>query len=74
MSPGGPWGIWKHSYGRRFPVKMIVKDSADLGVTDIYFFEQGHGSFLHPTNVKYAITERHMEGRDFLKELLISKG
>lgn len=67
-----PWGIWDMSYGDHFPVKMIVKDLADIGVNEIYFFEQSGrgGTYLHPTKVKHAKTEARMQGREFLKELL----
>lgn len=72
VSPGGPWGIWRKSYNRRFPVEKIVKDLADLGLTDIYFPDQvGRGGpFLHPTQVKPAKTHNYMGNRDFLKEVL----
>jgi len=69
-------GVWT-SYGLQpwkynFPVKMIVKDLYDLGVTEIYFFEQcgRGGEFLHPTKVKNALTATFMGNRNFLKELL----
>jgi len=69
-------GVWM-SYGLQpfrynFPVKMIVKDLFDLGVTEIYFFEQcgRGGEFLHLTKVKYALTAKFMGNRNFLKELL----
>ena len=72
LSPSSPWGIWDMSYGDHFPVKMIVKDLAEIGVNEIYFFEQVDrgGAFLHPTEVEYAKTEGRMKGRDWLKELL----
>jgi len=73
MSPGGPWGIWEKSVGDAFPVQRIVNDLADLGVSDILFFEQSGrgGPFLHPTAVPHAATERRMKDRDFLEELLL---
>ncbi|MCM8762360.1 MAG: hypothetical protein NC929_03470, partial [Candidatus Omnitrophica bacterium] len=52
---------------------MIVKDLAELGVTEILFDEQDGrgGPFLHPTEVKNASPHNnYMRGRDFLKELL----
>jgi len=72
VSPGGPWGIWRKSYHRRFPVEMIVKDLADIGVTDIYFPEQNGrgGPFLHPTKVEHAKTHPYIGNRDFLEEIL----
>lgn len=72
VSPGSPWGIWKKSYGRRFPVEKIVRDLAELGLTDIYFPDQNGrgGAFLHPTQVEHAKTHNYMGERDFLKELL----
>ncbi len=73
-------GTWA-TYGLQpwryeFPVKMIVKDLADLGVNEIYFFEQFNrgGPFLHRTNVKSASTLSGMGERDFLKELLEETG
>lgn len=72
MSPGGPFGIWDKTRGDAFPVKLIVADLAELGVTDIFFFEQTGrgGAFLHPTSVQFAATEKRMRGRDWLGELL----
>ena len=72
MSPGGPHGIWEKSYGDPFPVKMIVADLAELGVTDVFFFEQAGrgGPFLHPTKVQYAQTQKRMKDRDWLADLL----
>jgi len=69
-------GVWmsfgQQPWGNKFPVKMIVKDLADLGVNEIFFFEQqGRGGpFLHPTKVKNASTSWWIGKRDFLKELL----
>ena len=74
VSPGSPWGIWRKSYGRRFPVEIIVRDLADLGVTDIYFPDQNGrgGPFLHPTKVQYAKTHGYLlaDKRDYLREIL----
>lgn len=72
MSPGGPYGIWEKSCGDPFPVKRIVTDLAELGVTDILFFEQeGRGGpFLHPTSVQHATRSKRIPGRDALAELL----
>ncbi|MBC8443259.1 hypothetical protein H8D79_00885, partial [PVC group bacterium] len=74
VSPGSPWGIWRKSYGRRFPAETIVRDLAGLGVTDIYFPDQNGrgGPFLHPTKVQFAKTHGYLlaDKRDYLKELL----
>jgi len=72
VSPGGPHGIWAKSLGDPWPVKMIVGDLAELGVSDVFFFEQeGRGGpFLHPTKVQHAVSERRMIDRDWLGELL----
>ena len=76
MSPGGPPGVWEKSYGDPFPVKMIVKDLWEMGISDVFFFEQSGrgGPFLHPTQVQYAKTDARMKGRDFLKDLLEETG
>ena len=69
----GTWmSFGQQPWGNRFPVKMIVKDLSDLGVNEVYFFEQqGRGGpFLHRTKVKFASTSWWMGKRDFLKELL----
>ncbi|MBT3379151.1 MAG: hypothetical protein HOJ57_19875 [Lentisphaerae bacterium] len=73
VSPGGPWGIWKKNLNRRFPVEKIVKDLAEIGVTDIYFPDQvGRGGpFLHPTAVEHAKRHGYMGKRDFLEEVLV---
>lgn len=72
MSPGGPSGIWEKACGDGFPVARIVGDQADLGTTDIFFFEQAGrgGPFHHPTKVQYAVTDRRMKNRDYLRDLL----
>lgn len=74
VSAGQPYGIWKNSHGRRFPVDIIVPPLAEAGVTEVMFFHQrGRGGpFLHPTKVRHAQTEAscYMGKRDFLKELL----
>ena len=72
MSPGGPSGIWEKACGDGFPVARIVGDQADLGSTDIFFFEQAGrgGPFHHPTQVQYAVTDRRMKNRDYLRDLL----
>jgi hypothetical protein len=72
VSPGGPHGIWEKSCGDPWPVKRVVGDMAELGVSDVFFFEQqGRGGpFLHPTKVQFAATERRMQDRDWLDELL----
>jgi len=69
MSAGN---IWRKVGPDPFPVKRIVGDLADLGVTDILFFEQqGRGGpFLHPTKVSHAATSTRFSGRDLLGELL----
>jgi hypothetical protein len=72
MSPGGPYGIWQKACGDPFPVKRLVGDLADLGVTEILFFEQEGrgGGFLHPTTVQHAAASKRVPGRDALGELL----
>ena len=72
VGPGGPWGIWKKSYNRRFPVEIIFKDLADIGLTDIYFPDQNGrgGPFLHPTKIAPAKVAWQMGERDHLKEVL----
>lgn len=64
-------GRGKQPWRYKFPVKMMVKDVAELGVNEIYFYEQeGRGGpFLHPTKVKNARFAAY-GGRDMLKELL----
>jgi hypothetical protein len=72
VSPGGPSGIWEKAARDPWPAKMVVGDLADLGVTDIFFFEQkGRGGpFLHPTKVQHATSDPRMRDRDWLGELL----
>lgn len=67
-------GAWM-SFGMQpfrstFPVARIVADAAALGLTDLFFFEQTHGAFLHPTKATYGVSYRGMGKRDFLGELL----
>ncbi|MCX7887336.1 MAG: hypothetical protein N3B01_08825, partial [Verrucomicrobiae bacterium] len=63
---------WDKLTGDPFPVKRLIGDLADLGVTDILFFEQeGRGGpFLHPTKVQHAVSATRFGARDPLAELL----
>jgi len=72
VSAGGPPGVWYKSYGRHFPVDVIVSNMVAIGVNEIVFFDQGGrgGPFSHPTKVQYAKTEAHMGKEDWLKDLL----
>jgi len=72
VSAGGPYGIWEKSYGRSFPVEIIVKGLLDVGVNEVLFFDQGGrgGPFSHPTKVPGATSEKRMGDRDFVRELL----
>lgn len=72
IEPFGPYGIWRAAYGDPYPYKMIIRDAANQGISDMVIFIQQYrgGPFLYPTTVKYARTDDRMEGRDYLKETL----
>ena len=69
--------FWKKTYNDPFPVKIMVKDLAELGVNNILFYDQidRGGEFLHPTQVKNALAyKQFLNDRDFLDELLEEAG
>jgi len=69
--------FWKKIYNDPFPVKIMVKDLAELGVNNILFYDQVDrgAEFLHPTQVKNALAyKQFLNDRDFLNELLEEAG
>ena len=76
MSAGGPFGIWRKSYGERFPTEPICERLAEVGVTEVIYFDQnGRGGPVNrPTEVPHVRCEPRAGNRDFLKELLESAG
>jgi uncharacterized membrane protein len=67
-----PYGVWKKTYDNPFPCKLIIKNVANQGITDVNFFIQAGrgGPFMYSTKVKHCVVEKKMEGRDYLEEIL----
>ena len=72
LTHSSPWGVWKQGCGKVFPVKLMLKDLSEMGVDELFFFDQlsRGGPFAHNTKVKHAKRDSHMGKRDFLEELL----
>jgi len=53
IAPYSPYGIYKKTYGDAYPYKMLIKDAAKQGISDIHFaLQDGRGGpFLYKTKV-----------------------
>ncbi len=72
ISHSSPWGVWKPTYNDMFPVKEIVRDLAAIDCDSVMLLDQHPrgGPLSHPTRVTCCISDKRLEGRDYVKELL----
>ncbi len=66
-------GVVNLGPNERFAIQPVLRDLAEIGVTDIYFnHNHGRGGpFYHPTKVPHLAAAGILGKRDFLEELLV---
>ncbi len=73
VSTESPPKTWENGYGKPFPADYQLKNVADAGFTDVFFFShpsRGPIYFYYNTNVEYAGRSDNMQGREWIEDTL----